>query len=82
MPGSVPSVCVAAPNEGVFVDAPEKIPSTAAASKPASQPMSGALDRAENNDCCREHIHLHALLAQRGEKTGTELQADREDEQD
>ena len=36
-------VWVAAPNEGVLVEAPEKIPSTAAASKPASQPMSGVL---------------------------------------
>ena len=43
MPGSVLSVCVPAPSDGVFVEAPEKMPSTAAASKPASQPMSGAL---------------------------------------
>ena len=42
MSGSVLSVCVPAPSDGVFVEAPEKMPSTAAASKPASQPASGA----------------------------------------
>ena len=40
--GSVPSVWVAAPSEGMLTEAPEKMPSTAAMSKPASQPISGA----------------------------------------
>ena len=81
MSGRVLSVCVAAPSEGVLVDAPEKMPSTAAVSKPASQPMSGALDRAENDDRRREQVQLHALLPQRREEAGTELETDREDEQ-
>jgi hypothetical protein len=46
MPGSVLSVCVPAPSDGVFVEAPEKMPSTAAASKPASQPMRQAFGAA------------------------------------
>ena len=82
MPGSVLSVCVPAPSDGVFVEAPEKIPSTAAGSKSASQPMSGALDRAEDHDRRREHVQLHPLLPQRREEAGAELQADREDKQD
>ena len=82
MPGSVLSVCVPAPSEGVFVEAPEKMPSTAAGSKPASQPMSGARRGSGNHDRRREHVHLHPLLAQRREEAGAELQADGEDEQD
>ena len=36
----------------------------------------------EDHDRRGEHVHLHALLAQRGEEAGAELQADGEDEQD
>ena len=40
--GSVLSVCEPAPSEGVFVEAPEKMPSTAAVSKPGEPRRSAA----------------------------------------
>ena len=82
MPGSVLSVCVPAPSEGVFVEAPEKIPSTAAGSKPASQPISGAPAAPRSTIAAASDVQFHALLPQRREKAGTELEADGEDEQD
>jgi hypothetical protein len=39
-------------------------------------------DRAENDDRRSEHVHLHALLSQRGHETGAELESDRENEED
>ena len=82
MPGSVLSVCVPAPSDGVFVEAPEKMPSTAAASKPASQPASGAPAAPRSTIAAASTFNLHALLPQRREEAGPELQPDREDKQD
>jgi hypothetical protein len=47
---------------------------TAAGSKPASQPMSGAVAAPEITIARREHIHLPALLPERREEAGAELQ--------
>ncbi len=82
MPGRVPSVCVAAPSEGVLVDAPEKIPSTAAVSKPASQPMSGAPSAPRITIAAASKFSFTPCCRKRREEAGPELQTDREDKQD
>ena len=82
MPGSVPSVCVPAPSEGVFVEAPEKMPSTAAGSNPASQPMSGAVAAPEITIAAASTFIFTPCCRSAAKKPGPELQPDGEDEQD
>ena len=81
MSGRVLSVCEPAPSEGVFVDAPEKIPSTAAMSKPASQPMSGAPIAPRITIVAASRFSFTPCCRSAAKKPGAELQADREDEQ-
>ena len=82
MPGSVPSVCVAGAERGrVGRGAGENAEHRRGIEtrEPADERRG---HRAENDDRRSERIHLHPLLAQRGEETRAELQADREDKQD